>query len=557
MRASVFAHTLSTKRRSIIGYSIGCVALIAWVTAAYPIIRDSEAFEGLIERFPPAMMALLSIDPDTFLTAAGYLQAQFYALFAPLIVMFFVIGSSANATAAEERDATMDMLLSVPISRHRVVLEKFAVVVVGSFIIVASITVSLLILNPIVDLELTPNSVIAANVSMWLLVVLFGAVTLMAGAFSGTPTTARTVGGIAAFLAWFVNGFAPLYTWLSGPSKISPFTWYLNNNPFIEGWGSGHVWLILVAAAVVLAAAWLFARRDIATEQAVLPKRATRFQAKSHRKPRAVWLLSSVYGKTVWERRRSMVGWSIGFGFLIVAVFAAWPAMSEDADALRSLISAMPREIFAIFGMTEPEALTTPAGFASSRAYLSVGPIALALFTVSSVSSTLVRPEATGTLDLLLSNPVSRRHVLQAKALGIVTVTLVVVVVTTIVAFVGAARWGLDLEFGNVIAANVGLALLGLCFGGLTMAFWAMRTTSLSATRLTLIIAVATFFLNGIGSLADVLAPVRWISPFYWYFGDVPPLAKGFEPAYLLLLGVAVGGAWIAFSRFEHRDLAV
>ena len=69
--------------------------------------------------------------------------------------------------------------------------------------------------------------------------------------------------------------------------------------------------------------------------------------------------------------------------------------------------------------------------------------------------------------------------------------------------------------------------------------------------------ALAAFFLNGLGSLTDTLEPARVVSPFYWYFGDVPPLAKGFEPTYFLLLAGAALTGWLAITRFSRRDIAV
>ena len=43
---------------------------------------------------------------------------------------------------------------------------------------------------------------------------------------------------------------------------------------------------------------------------------------------------------------------------------------------------------------------------------------------------------------------------------------------------------------------------------------------------------------------------------FQIIFESDTPLAKGFEPSYLLLAAVAVGGAWLAAARVPTRDLA-
>jgi len=176
---------------------------------------------------------------------------------------------------------------------------------------------------------------------------------------------------------------------------------------------------------------------------------------------------------------------------------------------------------------------------------------------VGAVSTCVIIEESSGTLDLLLANPVDRRSVLLSKAAGIGTSVVLIAAALVGIAIVGDVIWDTGLSTSNIVAANVGLALLGLCFGGLTMALWAARTPRLSAVRTTAVVAVATYFMNGLGSLTASLAPLRRLSPFFWYLGDDPPLAKGLQPAFLLLLAVAITGTWWAVRRFGRRDLAV
>ena len=209
-----------------------------------------------------------------------------------------------------------------------------------------------------------------------------------------------------------------------------------------------------------------------------------------------------------------------------------------------------------MFGMSDPEAIVTEAGFISSRTYQAIGPILIIMFVVRGVSSAIVKEESAGVLDLVLSVPVRRRTVVANKALGLVFTTGLVVAILTIAALLGDLAWDTGLGVGRILAAGAGLGLLGLFFGGLTMAFWAAGGSSFPAVRVTAVVAMVTFLLNGLGSLSDFLEPARVISPFYWYFGDTPPLAKGFEPAYFLLLAGALITGWLAIARIDRRDIA-
>ena len=560
MNVAIVAKALRDRRRAIIGNSIGLVALIAWLGVLFPILRGSDAFTEMIERIPPELAAVLGLDPATFLTAAGYLSTQLYALFAPLLILIFVINAAISEVAAEERDGLMDMLLSVPVSRSRVFAAKAGGVALTTLVLVAVMTGALLIVNPLFDMDLPVVAVLASGAGLWLLGVLFGSVALLVGTVAGRTTVAGGVTGLLAVLAWFVNGFAGLYSWLEGSSAFSPFTWYLEPNPLIEGFTTSHLWLLVTTVVVAVAATLLFARRDIASERVALLDAAfvrPRRPRGRRSRPRVAWLLSGLFRKTLWDRRRAVWAWGGGLGLLTVAMFSAWPALAQDAEALSALITSMPREVFAMFGMSDPEAIVTPAGFISSRIYQTIGPILVVMFAVRGVSMGLTKEESSGVLDLVLANPSARSRVVVAKAAGIVLTTVLVVLIPTVVAIIGDVAWETDLGPGRILAASAGLTLLGLFFAGLAMAIWAMGGASFPAIRITAVVALATFFLNGLGSLTDILEPARVISPFYWYFGDAPPLAKGFEPTYFLLLAGALVTGWLAVTRFERRDVAV
>ena len=557
MIPAILGKALRDRWRAVTGYGLGLVALAIWLGLLFPVMRESDGFIAFMDNLPAGMLSAFGIDSATFLSAAGFLTAYLYSLFGPLLILFFVISAVTAEIMAEERDGLMDMLLSSPVSRTRVFLEKAGGVGLAALVLVAVLTAALLVVNPIFELSLSVTGVLAAGLSLWLLGVVFGAVTLAAGAFTGRSVVAGGVAGSLAFLAWFINSFSGLYPPLESIDWASPFTWYQEPNPLIQGVVAGQLWLVVTAAVLVTVATFLFCRRDIATERAVLPEtKATRRSRKRKRRPRAAWLLTGSFRKTIWDRRRSVWGWGGGLGLLTLVMFSAWPALAEDAEALAGLITSLPREVFAMFGMSNPEAIVTPAGFISSRTYQAIGPILIVMFVVRGVSMAMVKEESAGVFDLVLAVPASRRTVVASKALGVVFSTGLVVVILTVAALLGDSAWETELGTGRILAAGAGLGLLGLFFGGLTMAMWAIGGSSFPAVRVTAVVAMATFLLNGLGSLSDALEPARMISPFYWYFGDTPPLAKGFEPTYFLLLAGALVTGWVAISRINRRDIA-
>ena len=558
MHPAVLAKSLRGRRRAVAGCSLGLAALAAWLGAVFPILAESDAFAGFIENLPPALLAAAGIDSAVYLTGAGFLSAYLFSMFAPLLMLVFTIGAATAETAAEERGGLLDMVLSAPVSRTRVLLEKAAAVGLAALAPAGVLTGALLASNAVFGMSLTAAGVAAAGLALWLLGACFGAAALLAAAVTGRPAAAGGAAGLLAFLAWFVESFSGLYPWLGALAAASPFTWYSAPAPLLEGLGAGHLWLAASTAALTAAAAWVFRRRDLAAGRAPLRAKAPgRRRRPQIRRPRAARLLSGPFGKTLWDRRRSVWGWGGGLALLTLFMFSTWPAPSEDAEAMAGLISALPREVFALFGISNPESMVTAAGYLSSRTYQVIGPILIVLFTVRGVSSGFIREERAGVLDLVLAAPAPRRRVLAAKAGGTALSAALAAAAPTGAALAGDAVWNTGLGAARILAAGAGLCLLGLFFGGLALLIWTMTGRSFSAVRITAAAAFGTFLLNGLGALTDGMAPLRLLSPFYWYLGDAPPLAKGFEPSYLLLLFGALAATWAASVRFRRRDLAV
>ena len=171
MLRNVFTKDIWDRRVSMIWWVAGMVLLTAWLAALFPILRDSDAMTDFLEEFPPELLALFGMDADTFLTGGGYLSAQLFSFIGPIVIIAFTISAGMAATAREERDGTMDMLLSMPIRRESVIIQKALSLAVLSGVVILSIALTLLALGPVFDLGLSmeawPRSASGCGSSGW------------------------------------------------------------------------------------------------------------------------------------------------------------------------------------------------------------------------------------------------------------------------------------------------------------------------------------------------------------------------------------------------------
>jgi beta-exotoxin I transport system permease protein len=261
---SVFLKTLGDQRRSLLGWLVGIVLIVLMYAAIWPSIRDQPSMNDFLDQMPEAFRSLFATSGADMSTPVGYIQIELMSFMGPILVILYAVGQGSRAVAGEEERRTMDLLLAVPVSRARVVLEKAAAMVSGTAGLAAVTGACLLLEGRVFDMELAGGAVAAAMVHLALLGMVFGALALAVGAATGSVGLSRGVPAVVAVVAYMVNGLGPMVSWLEPLQRYSPFYQYMGHDPLRNG-VSGPGVVVAVATIVVLTAVavWGFSRRDV------------------------------------------------------------------------------------------------------------------------------------------------------------------------------------------------------------------------------------------------------------------------------------------------------
>jgi ABC-2 type transport system permease protein len=257
--------TLKSRRISTIWWIAGISAFIVLELAFYPSIHSQAAqLNKSFSDLSDSTVALFSDTGDLF-SPIGYLSGQIFYLILPMLLGVLAIGAGSSLIAREERDETLELLLSRPISRGKLAAAKglsgiIIVVLVG----VASGLVTALMCK-LVDLPVSFAAVMLASLAATALAISFGAVAFMVTMLGHNAKVASV--GIASLFAlggYLLASLASTLSWLSGPSKFLPFAYY-HPAEILE---SKYNWLnglfILAVIGVCAVISWIaFRRRDL------------------------------------------------------------------------------------------------------------------------------------------------------------------------------------------------------------------------------------------------------------------------------------------------------
>lgn len=264
MLGTVFMRTLRDQRRSLVWWTVGFVGTVLLYAAFWPNIRDNASeLTKYVENMPDFMRNL--IGEVSFGTPEGYIQSEVFTFLGPILLLVYAVGAGGRAIAGEEEAGSLDLLLSTPVRRRRVLLDKFWAMLAATFWLTFAMWASLLAIGPAFDLRPGLEGFTAASLNLFLLAFAFGSLALAVGAATGSKGLAIGVPSGVALITFILNTLAPSVDWLEPYRVLSPFYYYSAGNPILNGLDPSHALVLATISIVALALAlWAFERRDLA-----------------------------------------------------------------------------------------------------------------------------------------------------------------------------------------------------------------------------------------------------------------------------------------------------
>jgi ABC-2 type transport system permease protein len=258
--------SLWERRGGAVGWSIGISIYIAINILVYKSIgSQAKVLNQALNNLPAGAKALFGGSGD-FLSPVGYLNSKLYYLILPLLFTMLAITLSSHLLSGEEQSGTLELLLSRPIARSRLLLAKLLsglIVMLSVGLVALAVTVICL---QAINYDVSLWRVTEAMAMTLLISLLFGSV---AWAITGIGRFGRRASvGIACFVALGSYLFSSLESfagWLKWPAKLLPYHYY---QPTAILQGNYNWWNavgMLIATLIIIVIAFLgFRRRDLA-----------------------------------------------------------------------------------------------------------------------------------------------------------------------------------------------------------------------------------------------------------------------------------------------------
>jgi len=240
----------------------GMSLLAAFAVWAYPSYSEAMDMEQLHEAFPEPMIQAFNI--QTMASLEGFLAVELY-MFGWVILLGLYFAYSAASIVADDIDrGRMDTLLSMPVSRERLALERFASLGVPILTVNVVTPVVVLVSADLIGESLSVVDVVALHLLSIPYLFACGGIGLLASVLFDRASVAQRVALGVTFGIYLVESLLT-GTDYEGLGAIAPMRYFDPNEVLLDGTYdlAGAAILIGMMTALVIVSQTWFVRRDI------------------------------------------------------------------------------------------------------------------------------------------------------------------------------------------------------------------------------------------------------------------------------------------------------
>ncbi len=256
----------------------------------------------------------------------------------------------------------------------------------------------------------------------------------------------------------------------------------------------------------------------------------------------------NVFLKAMRDQQWMILGFGLGSALMAALVLAIYPSYSTALEHLE-----LPPALQAIVGDVD---LASATGFVSAE-FFSWVPVLFVVYAIIQGTGALAGEESSGTIDLLLAQPISRARLIVEKSLAIVVGAVAIAALALPGFVIPYYLMDIEVSLGRLLAATMAMVPLTLAFAALSLLAGCMLPARRDAAATLTAVAILSYFINSLGQASEVLEPLRPASLFFYYRSE-RILSEGVNVVgVIVLFAVAAVALTLAGIGFQRRDMGV
>lgn len=259
-----FWYETERRLRGTVAFAVVVSLYAVFAVGLFPSIESAGVdFERLMESYPEALREAFGI--EAIGTIEGFLAGELYNFVWVLLLGVYFAYRAGGTIADDIERSRMDLLLSLPVSRTRLLFEKYASLVVPIVAVNVAVGLSVYAGTRLIDTPVDPIAIFMVHLLSVPYLLACAAIGLVLSVLVSRSDVAQRAALGGMFALYLIESLATSTDQFEALKYVSPTYYYAPTDILVRDSYALVDTGILVGAIVVLflCSRFLFARRDI------------------------------------------------------------------------------------------------------------------------------------------------------------------------------------------------------------------------------------------------------------------------------------------------------
>ncbi len=223
---NIFIVEMKAHRKSLIIWAFGILFMIAAGMGKYVALSGTcQSMNELFAQMPKSMQAIIGIGTFDISKASGYYGLLFSYLLLMATIHAAMLG--ADIISKEERDKTVEFLLTKPVSRNKIITSKLLAGLMNIVIFnIINLVSSIAIVGRYSKGEAVNSDIVILMVAMFILQLIFFFIGTAIAAISKRPKTATAISTAVLLITYILSIAIDVNSKLENLKYLTPFKYY-------------------------------------------------------------------------------------------------------------------------------------------------------------------------------------------------------------------------------------------------------------------------------------------------------------------------------------------
>lgn len=259
MFRNLYLKTLFNLRWQLLGWT-GGIAFVIFLTVIFFDSLAGSSFGEITKSVPPSLQGLVGSLED-FASIDGYIgQFVFGAKVTPILIPMALILFTTQSVS-EEDDGRLSTLLTLPIRRSSIYLQKWLAVATVIALVCASMAAVTVAAASLQHHAVSMRHLLESTVTCWLMCLGLGTIAYGLGMATGRKGLTIMVASVYAGASFIISSIAPNIDKLQTIDRLSLLHYYNMPNIMLHGLNTLHTAVLGATVILTFLFGWFFFTR--------------------------------------------------------------------------------------------------------------------------------------------------------------------------------------------------------------------------------------------------------------------------------------------------------